>query len=323
MKSEGIPCETVTGDNHEWVAVRIDGQWYQVDPTWDDTSGSWCGTHCFLMRNDNEFANELPRTHTWAVSDAMDKSSKTISTSTDYTNWYVHDVWNRMYYYNGYWYYVKDGAVRKNNIQGTEESVIYSGTNLSITGMKSGVLSVSGSEGAKQFDLREEDDTTDGTTEKGTAPTAGNTTEKETEVTTGNTTEKETEVTTGNTAEKETEVATGNTTEKTTTSTSAASQKIKAAKPVIKSVTNKKKKKIKIVLKKKVAGADGYEVKYSTNKKFKKSVKTVRFTGKSKTISKLKKNKTYYVKVRAYKKGANGTRVYSKYSDVTKVKIKK
>ena len=76
-------------------------------------------------------------------------------------------------------------------------------------------------------------------------------------------------------------------------------------------------------MKKKVAGAAGYEIKYSTNKKFKKSVKTVRFTGKSKTISKLKKNKTYYVKVRAYKKDANGNKVYGKYSKIKKIKIKK
>ncbi len=41
------------------------------------------------------------------------------------------------------------------------------------------------------------------------------------------------------------------------------------------------------------------------------------------TISGLKKNKTYYVKVRAYKKDSQGKKVYGSYSAVKKVKIKK
>ena len=99
--------------------------------------------------------------------------------------------------------------------------------------------------------------------------------------------------------------------------------KIKVGKPTIKSATNIKGRKVKVVLKKKVAGAKGYEVAYSRDKKFKKSVKKVRFTGTSKTIKKLSKNKTYYIKVRAYKMDSKGKRVYGSYSKVRKVKIKK
>ena len=43
----------------------------------------------------------------------------------------------------------------------------------------------------------------------------------------------------------------------------------------------------------------------------------------SKTITKLKKGKTYYVKVRAYTKDSKGKKVYGKYSNVKKVKIQK
>lgn len=102
---------------------------------------------------------------------------------------------------------------------------------------------------------------------------------------------------------------------------------VKVAKPgkvTVKSVTNVKGKKIKVTLKKKVSGAKGYEIKYTTDKKFKKSVKTVTSTKTTATISKLKKNKTYYVKVRAYKIDSAGKKVYSSsYSKVAKVKIKK
>ena len=77
-----------------------------------------------------------------------------------------------------------------------------------------------------------------------------------------------------------------------------------------------------IKLKKKVTGANGYQLVYATNKKFTKNKKTLTLKSTTKTISKLKKGTTYYVKVRAYKV-SNGKKVYGKYSSVKKVKIKK
>lgn len=95
------------------------------------------------------------------------------------------------------------------------------------------------------------------------------------------------------------------------------------SKPTISSVKNKKAKQMTVKLKKKVSGAKGYEMVYTTDKNFKKSKKTVRFTSTSKTVKSLKKGKTYYVKVRAYKVDSANKRVYGKYSAVKKVKIKK
>lgn len=64
---------------------------------------------------------------------------------------------------------------------------------------------------------------------------------------------------------------------------------------------------------KKVKGAKGYQVKYSTSKKFKKSKTKTKTVKKNKiTLKKLTKNK-YYVKVRAYKK-VKGKKVYGKDS---------
>lgn len=97
----------------------------------------------------------------------------------------------------------------------------------------------------------------------------------------------------------------------------------KPSKPAISSVKNSKSKKITVKLKKKVSGAKGYEMIYSTDKKFKKNAKTVRFSSLSKTVSKLKKGTTYYVKVRAYKLDSTNNRVNGAYSSVKKVKIKK
>jgi hypothetical protein len=86
---------------------------------------------------------------------------------------------------------------------------------------------------------------------------------------------------------------------------------------------NVKKKSAKLTWKK-VTGATGYEVYRSTKKKsgYKKvatikKASTVKYTKK-----KLKKGKTYYFKIRAYRT-VNGKNVYSKFTSAKKVKIKK
>ncbi len=71
-------------------------------------------------------------------------------------------------------------------------------------------------------------------------------------------------------------------------------------------------------------GIDKYEIQYALNKKFTKSKKNKKAAGylDSFTIKKLKKGKTYFVRIRAYKK-ESGLNLYSEWSKVKKVKIKK
>lgn len=87
----------------------------------------------------------------------------------------------------------------------------------------------------------------------------------------------------------------------------------------IKWAKNVKRGKIKLKLNK-VAGAKGYQIRYATNKKFKKAV--IRNSRLSYTIRKLKRGKTYYVEARAYVKSGKN-KVYGKWSKAKKVKIKK
>ena len=83
---------------------------------------------------------------------------------------------------------------------------------------------------------------------------------------------------------------------------------------------NQKKCKAKVTWKK-VSNSLGYQIQYATNKKFKKAKKkTVKYTFV--TLKKLKKKKTYFIRIRAYKI-ADGKKVYGKWSTVKKVKIKK
>ncbi len=88
----------------------------------------------------------------------------------------------------------------------------------------------------------------------------------------------------------------------------------------IKSIKNIKGRKVKIKVKK-IAGAEGYQYKYATNKKL-KNAKTKTTTKRIFTTKKFKKKKKCYVKVRGYIK-VNGTNVYGKWSKRKSVKIKK
>lgn len=96
------------------------------------------------------------------------------------------------------------------------------------------------------------------------------------------------------------------------------------AKASISSASVKKGKKV-VVKWKADQSVDGYEIQYCQKKDFKKGVKTKKAskTAKSLTLSKLKKGKVYYVRVRGYKNvQENGkvTKLYGEWSKVKKTK---
>jgi hypothetical protein len=96
---------------------------------------------------------------------------------------------------------------------------------------------------------------------------------------------------------------------------------IRPAKVKLSTATNVRTKKITINWKK--TDSTSYEVQYSTSNKFDKAVKTIKNLSASKTsytTSSLLKNKTYYVRIRAYNKNI---KKYGSWSTVKKVKIKK
>lgn len=98
---------------------------------------------------------------------------------------------------------------------------------------------------------------------------------------------------------------------------------VNPAKVKLTSVKNYKGKKLKAYWKKNTK-VTGYQVQYSTSSKF-KSAKTVTVKGcknTSKTITKLTKNKKYYVRVRTYKT-VGKVNYYSGWSNVKSITIKK
>ena len=108
----------------------------------------------------------------------------------------------------------------------------------------------------------------------------------------------------------------------------AASKKVnvtvKPAAVTISKASNSAKQKITVSWKKNTT-CSGYAVQYSTDKSFKKGVKTVYISKNSTvkaTLSKLTKGKTYYVRIASYKKSGS-TKIYSAWSKVKSVKVKK
>lgn len=111
--------------------------------------------------------------------------------------------------------------------------------------------------------------------------------------------------------EKNTSTVASTTITKIVTVKAPAKAKIKSAKR-----TSTKKAKIKI---NKVAGASGYQIRYSTSKKYTKKTTTTLKTRKTTYTLKKLKNKKYYVKVRAYKLSGTKT-IYGKWSATKTIK---
>ncbi len=94
--------------------------------------------------------------------------------------------------------------------------------------------------------------------------------------------------------------------------------------PTVKAVKSAKKKTMKVTWYANITDATGYQIQYSTNKKFKKA-KTVTVVGKNKTsrtIKKLKSKKVYYVRIRAYIDQGDNEVLSTKWTKAKKIKIK-
>ena len=135
---------------------------------------------------------------------------------------------------------------------------------------------------------------------------------------------KQDEVKDSEVATKPSESATTPSTTQPTTkpSTTKNTETVKPKKTSIKKL-GKGKKKFTVTWAK-VSGVKGYQIQYSTDKKFKKNNKSVTVTKQKTTkatVKKLKSKKKYYVRVRTYKT-VNGKKIYSSWSKVKSVKTK-
>lgn len=147
LKYLGIEARYVSSNdmNHAWSLVKIDGQYYHVDCTWDNTTEEDKGYlgHNYLLASDTRFAKSIPSRHyNWSVSEEdVAGGVKVPATSTKWDNWFVHDVKGLMVYANGYWYYADGKNIKKSDAYGNSMStVLTEAANVSIIGVSQGKL---------------------------------------------------------------------------------------------------------------------------------------------------------------------------------------
>ena len=145
-------------------------------------------------------------------------------------------------------------------------------------------------------------------------------TTKNDEITKAGTTEPQQVTTTGNGKNEGTTTTNAVKKDNGNVATNSSVGNVKVPKVKIKKAIKKRSaKKAKIKLRA-AKGVNGYQIKISTSKKFKKA-KTKKYKKAKFTIKKLKANKKYYIRVRAYKV-VNGITYYGKWSK-RKIKMKK
>lgn len=128
-----IPCVYVASDSmeHAWNKVYIDGNWYNVDATFDDFNyGSGQNTygaitHSYFMKSDAYFSNnDIVHGH-FGGSTVADCTAN----DTTYDNAFWDNVTSRIYVLDGDFYYLKPSSnyynayLKKRTISGNEVTV--------------------------------------------------------------------------------------------------------------------------------------------------------------------------------------------------------
>ncbi len=141
LKESGFETDCVISDsvNHAWSYVKLDGEWYHLDPTWDDTRSAIKGQtgRQFLLRNDAEFMAGGNNSH---GTDMACEYGAPKSVSAKYSDWFMHDVVGKMAFEDGLWYFVdpvtKNIARADADGNGYETVVKYSGVTLAVVDME-------------------------------------------------------------------------------------------------------------------------------------------------------------------------------------------
>lgn len=103
----GIPCISITNDDHIWNMVEINSNWYHVDITWDDSMDASPNFvfHRMLLLSEYGIDNTDPPHDPWDYGMTADSSK--------YDNFFWNESCSSMAYLDGYWYYsTADGLCR-------------------------------------------------------------------------------------------------------------------------------------------------------------------------------------------------------------------
>lgn len=126
QKKLGIECYTLSSRNlnHAWNVIKIDGEWYHVDVTWDDPTfngNDYFGAvrHQYFLISSDTIRDDIHRhnSHDWEVSgysswkydlDVPDEVEEPTSERFDNYVW-TNTGYSPFIYYNKNWYYIDDG----------------------------------------------------------------------------------------------------------------------------------------------------------------------------------------------------------------------
>ncbi len=135
LNQEGIECCMVTSEviNHAWNLIKLDGEWYQVDVTWDDPVWDRLGRVCHdnMFRSDEKFdAYNGNNKHEGGI---VTKGSVAVdykAASTKYDDAFWVESTSPLVIAGGNCYYTtfneekKQAEIRKNTLAGTSETSI-------------------------------------------------------------------------------------------------------------------------------------------------------------------------------------------------------
>ncbi len=101
MQKLGIPCRIISNDSHAWNQVCLDGSWYMVDVTYDDTIWDYYGnvTHDYLLKSEAAFDGD---NHDW------NRDKYEACTDTTYDNAFWNGIKTQMINRDGSWYMIDD-----------------------------------------------------------------------------------------------------------------------------------------------------------------------------------------------------------------------
>lgn len=115
LNQVGIECHMVTSDamNHAWNLIKLDGQYYQVDVTWDDPVWDLVGraSHGYMFCSDTVFQDEKHKHRDWSVT----KGSSVVdyqATDTRYDNAFWTDCTSPLVLSGNDCYYISPNGGR-------------------------------------------------------------------------------------------------------------------------------------------------------------------------------------------------------------------
>lgn len=135
----GISSYVVGSDamDHAWNLVKINGNWYHVDVTWDDPTNQRGGyvSHTFFMRSDTEMLNHLEH-YAWGIQNSLQTTPKA-SVSGSFVGYAFRDETDTvqpsggipvMNECNGYYYYLDNvwgsSVMYRSKIDGSDKTKI-------------------------------------------------------------------------------------------------------------------------------------------------------------------------------------------------------